>query len=381
MKTIKSYFKEYPEILRLLVFLLCGALLVVITNHLFSVFAPFIIAYVVTRLIHPVVAFMKAKLKMHNGISVFVCLFIFGSLSGSIIWFVIGYIADGVKYLINLLSSPDTINEIIVVATNIYTKLDSAMKFLDVEIEIKDITSVVSDITSKIISVLSSSTLGMAVKVPNLLLSLIIGIVSAFYMMFDYDNLANAINNQLSPKTKRFVDLFNTQVLFSFMKMILSYVLISVICFTELSIGFLILGIKDAMFIALVIAILDVLPIIGSGAVLIPWGIVMLVLGNPFVGIGLIVLWAIILVVRQILEPKIVGSQIGLHSLATITSLFVGLKLMGGVGLIVCPLYIILWKKMADEGLITSNKNITKDHEADNTKENVINTETTNERT
>ena len=356
MEKLKSYFKEYPEILNLLIFLICGAALVIITNHMFSVFAPFIIAYVVTRLLRPAMVFMKTKLKMHNAISAFLCLIVFGSITGSVVWFIVGYVADGVKYLINLLSSPDTINEIVVVATNIYTKFEDAIAFLDIEITVKDIASVVSDITSKIISVLSSSTIGVAVKVPNILLALIIGIVSAFYMMFDYDNLANAINSQLSPKTKRFVDLFNTQVLFSFMKMIMSYVLVSAICFAELAIGFLILGIKDAMFIALVIAILDVLPIIGSGAVLVPWGIVMLALGNPFVGIGLIVLWIIIVVVRQIIEPKIVGSQIGLHSLVTIASLFVGLKLMGGLGLIVCPLYIILCKKMVEEGLISSNK-------------------------
>jgi sporulation integral membrane protein YtvI len=157
---------------------------------------------------------------------------------------------------------------------------------------------------------------------------------------------------------------FNNQVLSSFIKMILSYTLVSAICFCELMVGFLILGIKDAVFIAMLIAILDVLPVLGSGTVLIPWGVVSLILGDPTTGIGVLILYGIITVVRQIVEPKIVGSQIGLHPLVTIASLYIGLRLMGGLGLIMGPLYVLMCKKLAEEGLVFSRATIDKTNDA-----------------
>jgi predicted PurR-regulated permease PerM len=134
--------------------------------------------------------------------------------------------------------------------------------------------------------------------------------------------------------------------------MVFSYVLISVICFIELGIGFFILDIRDAWFIALIIAIFDVFPIVGSGGILVPWGVIALIMGDPVRGIGLMVLWGVIVVVRQVVEPKIVGSQIGLHPLVTIVSMYIGLELMGGLGLIMAPIYIIVCKKLNEENII-----------------------------
>jgi sporulation integral membrane protein YtvI len=189
-------------------------------------------------------------------------------------------------------------------------------------------------------------------KIPTILTALIIGCIAAFYMLYDYDKISNTIKKPLSPKTTQFVDLFNNKVLMSMIKMIGSYVLISAICFGELCIGFLILGIQDALFIAIIIALLDVLPIVGSGAVLVPWGVASMVFGDPIRGVGLIVLWIVIVIVRQIVEPKIVGTQLGLHPLITIISMYVGLQLMGGLGLVMGPLYVIIWKAMIENGMI-----------------------------
>ena len=134
--------------------------------------------------------------------------------------------------------------------------------------------------------------------------------------------------------------------------MIFSYALLSVICFVELMIGFKIFGIQDAVFIALLIAIFDVLPVVGSGGILVPWGLIQLAMGDPFVGIGLVILWIVIVVVRQVLEPKIVGSQVGLYPLVTVATLYIGLQLMGGLGLIVAPVYVLVCKKLREEKLV-----------------------------
>jgi sporulation integral membrane protein YtvI len=303
-------------------------------------------------------------IKIPNALNTVICMGCFITLAAIVFWFFGHYLVEGLTYLIDMLSSESTIDSIVSCLQEIDVKLDALSNFFHIEISMSDIDSMVSDFAKKAISILSSISLNVAIKVPPLLMSLIIGCVAAFYMLSDYDNISDIIAKHLSPKTKRYVDVFNNQVLSSFIKMILSYTLVSAICFCELMVGFLILGIKDAVFIAMLIAILDVLPVLGSGTVLIPWGVVSLLLGYPTTGIGVLILYGIITVVRQIVEPKIVGSQIGLHPLVTIASLYIGLRLMGGLGLIMGPLYVLMCKKLAEEGLVFSRATIDKTSDA-----------------
>jgi predicted PurR-regulated permease PerM len=136
----------------------------------------------------------------------------------------------------------------------------------------------------------------------------------------------------------------------------MSYAVLSVVCFVEIVVGFYVMGVEDAWFLAFLIAIFDVLPILGSGGILVPWSIIGFLTGNSVIGFGMLLLWGIIVVVRQVLEPRIVGSQIGLHPLITVMALFIGLKTMGGLGLLMGPLYVIVCKKMNEEGIINLYK-------------------------
>lgn len=352
MDFIRDKLKRYPEITGLILFVLGAIVVTYFTNHYFAVFAPIIIAYVVARLLHPLMVKIRSVVKIPNILNTILCMVVFVVLASAIVYTAVDYLLDGATYLINLLSSAETIDSLVAMAQDIGIQLDSVLKFLDIQISMEDLSGVISDVAKSIITFLSNIGINMAMKVPTLLMALIIGIVSAFYMLADYDRISKMVRQRTSPKTMRFLDVFNTQALSSFVKMILSYVVVSAICFVELLVGFLVLGIKDSSFIALLIAILDVLPVLGSGAVLIPWGILALLMGQPMRGFGILILYAVITVVRQIVEPKIVGSQIGLHPLVTIASLYVGLQLMGGMGLIMAPLYVIVCKKLHEDGII-----------------------------
>ena len=352
MNNLKSKFQPCPEVFNALLFVLFGAIVVFFTKSCFTIFAPFIIAYVVTQVLHPLLVKIRNKIKIPNVLNTVLCLVIFSTVVGCVIWILVHYLANGVSYLINLLSSKSTMDAVVEFANELGTKLDDVLDFMNIEISVSNISEVVGDFTKNAIQVLSNFSINLAMGLPGFLMAFIIGCIAAFYMLCDYDKISNYITNRLSPKTKKFVDVFNAQVLSSFVKMLMSYAVMSAICFCELLIGFVILDINDSAFIALIIAILDVFPILGSGAVLIPWGIVSIILGKPLIGIGVLVLYAIITVVRQILEPRIVGSQIGLYPLITLASLYLGLRFMGGLGLIMGPLYVIFFKKLYEERLI-----------------------------
>ncbi len=352
MEKLKSQFSSCPEILNLFLFVLGGFLVVFLTNNFFGVFAPFIIAYVVAMTMRPLMVKIKKKLKVPNLINAIVSMIVFAGAGGIIIWIMFHYLMEGVSYFVNVLSSDETINEAIILAQKVGRYLEDIMDFFQIEITRADVAGIIGDVAKKLVSVLSNFSLDLAMKIPSYLVSFIIGCIAAFYMMCDYDKISNVLYEQMSENTRRFVNIFNHHVLVSLIKMIISYIFISTVCFVELLIGFAVLGIKDAAFIALLIAILDVFPIIGSGGILVPWGIILILMGDPMRGIGLMVLWGMIVVVRQVLEPRVVGSQVGLYPLIMLMSLFVGLKLMGAVGLIMGPLYVIICKKLNEEGLV-----------------------------
>ena len=126
---------------------------------------------------------------------------------------------------------------------------------------------------------------------------------------------------------------------------------------SELAVGISILGVKHAVLIAAVIAVFDILPMLGTGGIIIPWGIISLVTGNVFVGIGLLVLYVVITVVRNIVEPKIVGGQLGLHPIVTLACMFTGLQLCGIIGLFGFPIMLSLLLSLNKNGTIHIFKN------------------------
>ena len=106
--------------------------------------------------------------------------------------------------------------------------------------------------------------------------------------------------------------------------------------------GLLILGVNGAFVIALLIALLDILPIIGVGTVLIPWSIIGFAIGNHKLGIGLLALFAVNSVVRELLEPRIVGKSLNIHPLLMLALIYVGYALFGLQGLLMIPVIAVL---------------------------------------
>jgi len=140
------------------------------------------------------------------------------------------------------------------------------------------------------------------------------------------------------------------------------------IAYSELTVGFLIIGIDYAFIIALLVAVIDMMPILGTGTVLIPWGIIAIIQKDYFTGFALLILYAVVTVIRNIIEPKIVGKSLGLYPVATLISMFVGYNILGIAGIFLFPIIILILKNLNDEGKIRIWKNIKEDKE-----DNVIN--------
>ena len=146
--------------------------------------------------------------------------------------------------------------------------------------------------------------------------------------------------------------------------MVRAYALIMFITFCELAIGLTILKFIGVMnnsytfIIAIAIAIFDILPVAGSGGILIPWALIALISGDVGQAIGLIVIYIVISIIRQYIEPKIVGDSLGVNPLVTLAGLYFGLKLFGFMGMFIVPILVMTLKAFNDTGRISLWKSI-----------------------
>lgn len=139
-------------------------------------------------------------------------------------------------------------------------------------------------------------------------------------------------------------------------KYLRAYLLLFLLTLVQLLIGFSLLGLRYVFLPALLISLLDILPVLGVGTVLIPWGILALLGGNGTLGTGLLILCAVMMLLRQLLEPRIIGKSIGLHPLATLLAIYAGLRLFGIWGMIVAPVVAVLIKSILAGGQPTPQK-------------------------
>ena len=201
-------------------------------------------------------------------------------------------------------------------------------------------------------------------NVPSALIGIVIGIVAWIFFTKDYDHIVKFIRLQL-PESKKNL-LVEIKQVFSktILKMVRAYALIMFITFCELAIGLTILKFIGVMnnsytfIIAIAIAIFDILPVAGSGGILIPWALIALISGDVGQAIGLIVIYIVISIIRQYIEPKIVGDSLGVNPLVTLAGLYFGLKLFGFMGMFIVPILVMTLKAFNDTGRISLWKSI-----------------------
>lgn len=200
--------------------------------------------------------------------------------------------------------------------------------------------------------------LSTAMQIPAIFTAILIGIIACFFITCDYDGFTKMIKENLSEEHEK--ALVKTKRLLGEIlgKMLKSYVTLIFITFCEMSIGLNILklvGVYESGYIiaiSICTALVDILPVLGTGTIMVPWAIFNLFTGNIGLGIGLLVLYGVITVIRQILEPRLVAMNVGVHPAVTLAGMYLGIQLFGFLGIFILPITFILVKALNDEGII-----------------------------
>ena len=199
------------------------------------------------------------------------------------------------------------------------------------------ISSVGGAVTNFSVSAVGKLT-GLVTSLPSALISALIAVIASFFTAVSYDSMKDFLERNLPGKfteTAGYAINSFRSIIRQYGK---SYLLVMLITFGELLLGLLIIGVRRPILIAALIAIFDIFPVVGAGTVLLPWVVISLIQGNTLKALGLLILYVVILVVRQFLEPKVVGTQVGLPPLVTLACMFVGTSLFGVWGLFGLPI-------------------------------------------
>lgn len=186
-------------------------------------------------------------------------------------------------------------------------------------------------------------------RIPGLVIQWVVMIISTYFIAADYDQIIRFLKRNLPKKGWNLcckVKKYGLHTIAAYLK---SYALLMLLTLVELWAGLWLLRIPYAGWISFGIAVFDILPIVGTGGILLPWAAVSGFLGNYSLAAGILTLYLVITVIRNILEPKIVGKQIGLPPLAALISMFAGAKLAGVIGLFLFPIALILWMHIRNE--------------------------------
>ena len=312
----------------------------IVVRYLFLPLLPFFIAWGVAFVIRPAALFISKKLKLPRRLvsALLAAVAILVGLSAVVALGVWG-ISAAWRFLSDFAKDERLFELLERIANPISAIFGDGEGAARLEEYLGDtLKGAISSVLSTLVDILTA----VATRVPGVLFFILVTLIAAVYFAIDIERINAFVRRILPKRVGRALVRLKDSFLHVGVRYIRSYLILMSITFVIMLAGFLILRVKNALFLALVISLLDILPLIGVGTVIVPWSIFQLVFGSPVVGIGLIVLLIVHEITRQFAEPRIVGKSLGLHPIVSLVLLYVGYSLFGFFGMLITPVVGIL---------------------------------------
>ena len=352
---------EYSKIGKNCLILILGILLFYFGIKLSLFYMPFLIGYIISILIEPLIRFLKNKTNISRKTSsIIVLVLVFVILIAIMSWGVITLINEMSNFLggINIY-----FEKIINLTQYIWKWLGQFNLPEDINYLLQNsVTEIFSEL-SNLLKNYMSKILQSVSSIPKVFIYTIITILATYFISSDKFYILDRMEHHIP---KKWVGKFRThlsEIISALGNYLKAEIILILITFIVVTIGlnlFYVIGMKIEypFLMALFIGFIDALPILGSGTVMVPWAIIAACKGNINLGIAILILWLIMTVVRQIIEPKIVSGQLGVHPIFTLVAMYTGFKFCGVLGLFVGPIILMVLKNIfenrIDKGLVKS---------------------------
>lgn len=314
-----------------------------------SLFMPFILALLVAMAINPLILKIQSRVKFRRSkITIFVLVIIF-TLSLTVLWILLSAIATEVIGLLNgweelFNGFQQSIQNLEVITQELLLKINSDIEIPDHGI-IDSLTSTIFEYLKVAVSDFSSLTAfarDRVVGITSFGVSVLIFAMGCYFITADYPTICNNLANRLGVNLTELLNQVKAITIAAFGGYIKSRAIVAAGVGFIIFIGFILIGQEYALLLALIMAVLDFIPIIGSGTLLVPWSIIDLLTGNITQGLQLLAIYGVVTVYRNIAEPKVVGDKTGLSPTLSLITIYIGMRVAGVVGMILGPVLTIV---------------------------------------
>jgi len=352
---MRDFFEDHKQLIdRAAFFALITLAVWLFFTRLFGFLSPFFFGLLIALIMEPLIRLMIVRLRWRRWVASVLCLLLFIAVVGSLgVWVISTLIRQTAAFVA---SAPEHIAEIaprIETATAAWTQrleeiLPEGWEFLDLQ------EVLVPAVTSLFGGDLMDQAMNIVIGVPNFFIGFILALVSAFFFMSDRKLIFETVKRSCPPwlighmrETREGL----SRAIGGFIRA--QYILMTMVGIISI-IGLLILRSDFALLLGLLFAALDFLPIVGPAIVIIPWALISLIVGDIQMAVGLLVIYGVITITRQVLQPKILGDQMGAHPLASLMSIFIGFRVFGLLGFIIGPSLLMIFLAVRERGTADS---------------------------
>ena len=317
---------------------------------------PFVLAFIFSMITQPIARFINKKTHLSAKVSTIISIVAFFLVLFGLMSVVsIKFIEEIYNLSKNLRGSSAQFNEL-------WNKsLDQGFVYIDYLpkefiTQIQSYTGEFINFAARSATTFVNQTIRFITSIPTLIIYTSITILSTLLMSLDKNDIVKFLEHQFPISWLNKIYNIKRDILSVFGSYLRAQLILVTICFFELLIAlnlflFLGLNVKYPLIFSIVISLIDALPILGAGAILIPWSIFSFITGDIKLGFALLILYVIVLAVRQLLEPKLISQKIGVHPLVTLVSMYSGFKLLGIIGFLIGPIVMIILKNVFSKEL------------------------------
>lgn len=366
--SLNEFIKKYRRFALMLLLILAAVLVIRLLPVAVVIMMPFVIGYFVSLAAYPLVNFLKKKLHVPYKAGALITVLLLLLILSLAVTLVIGAVSDLSVVIID--NWDDLYNSFVQTLESGLNTLENWSESLpfdfveDIlknfgEIEIKsdggmlfDFGKSVSNWIRPFAGSLAGGTISVVKSLPEVLVFVVMLILSTYFFTSEREKIKGLYQRHTSEGFKERMHLIKIECFGALFGYIRAQLILSAITAAELFVGLMILGVKHALLLSLIIALIDMLPVFGTGTVLIPWALINILSGGTlYFSVGMIILYLICLSVRNLLQPKVLSSNIGLDPLLTLIAVWLGYKLYGFIGMILFPCGAMLLYKLYDIGI------------------------------
>ncbi len=356
-RALKIYLKVT---LNLFTALMAVLLCIFLLPRLIWFFMPFILGWLISLIASPVVRFFEEKLKVkRKAMTALVIVAVLAVVVLLVYLLIAKLVREGVNFINEL---PDIWNTILAEFNKVGANLQGVYDRMpaDTQATIDHIILEMGNYMSSMMGQFelpSFKAVGNAAKqIPDIFLAVVMCLLSAYFFVADKGYMAAAVEKFVPVSVRYHFDLIRR----SFRNAVGGYfrAQFKIECwiYILLVIGLMILGVDYAFLVAFGIAVLDFLPVFGTGTVMVPWAVIELLSENYRMMFGLIAIWLVGQLVRQLIQPKIVGDSIGMDAIPTLFLLYIGYRVAGVLGMILAVPIGIIVVNLYEEGAFDTTR-------------------------